>query len=202
MMIDRPPKQIGVRELRDRLTSVMEDVKQSGPYMVMSNNQPMAVMISNEEAWFWERVEWALAALHGLEVYPELARGTSELALIVRGQRRFSQRELEGLARDRREIIENAHTVGVSDARLHMAEILDAVFRGKKWMLLSGGHFAVTMIRPKEYQRLQRLRRLVAWFRTAGLDLPEADEEAIAKWVREYRSAPAADAADEGSAIA
>ena len=83
-----------------------------------------------------------------------------------------------------------------------MAEILDAVFRGKKWMLLSGGHFAVTMIRPKEYERLQRLRRVVAWFRTAGLDMPEADEDAIAKWVREYRAAPAADAADEGSAIA
>ncbi|MGH2604342.1 MAG: hypothetical protein ACRDJ9_33755, partial [Dehalococcoidia bacterium] len=116
MVIDRPPKQIGVRELRDRLTSVMTDVKETTPYIVLSNNQPMAVMISNEEAYFWERVEWALAALHGLEIYPELARGTSELALIVRGQRRFSRRAQEGLARERREVIEAAHTVGVSHA--------------------------------------------------------------------------------------
>jgi len=55
-----------------------------------------------------------------------------------------------------------------------MSEILDAVSRGKKWRLLNAGQFAVTMIRPREYERLQRLRRLVAWFRTAGLDLPDA----------------------------
>ena len=202
MMIDRPPKQIGVRELRDRLTAVVEEVKQGEPHVVLNNNWRMAVMIKYEEGWWWERVEWALAALHGLEVYPELARGTSELALIVRGQRRFSQRDLEGLARERRDILGPVHTVGTSEARLHMADILEAVARGKKWILLSGGRFAVTMIRPKEYERLQRLHRIVTWFRTAGLELAESTEDEIAKWVREFRSVPAADAADEGSAIA
>lgn len=197
-MIDRPPKQVGVRELRDRLTSVMTDVQETTRYIVLRNSHPMAVIISNEEALYWERVERALAALHGLEVYPELARGTSELALIVRGQRRFSRRELERLARERRRVLEAAHTVGVSDARLRMAEILDGVLRGQKWMLLTYRHFAVVMIPPSEYERLQRLRRVVAWFRTAGLDLPESDEAAIARWVREYRSAPPANPTDSG----
>ena len=50
-------------------------------------------------------------------------------------------------------------------------------------------------ITPAEYYRLRRLSRIVAWFRTAGLDLATADEGAIAAFVRRYREHPGAAAA-------
>ena len=49
---------------------------------------------------------------------------------------------------------------------------------------------AYMFITPAEYYRLRKLSRVVAWFRTAGLDLVTADEGEIAVFVRRFRDAP------------
>ena len=130
---------------------------------------------SKGEADRWERIERGLATLHGLEIYPELARGTSELGRLVRRQRIPSRRELERLARQPRDILGPLQVRGVSDVRLHMAEVLDEVSHGRSWLIVSSGRYTAVMIRPAEYDRLLRLRRTVLWFRAAGLDLATAD---------------------------
>ena len=206
MTINRTPKQIGVRELRDNIRRVVEEVRAGQPYIVLSNSQQVAVMLSHEEVDRWESVEFSLAALHGLEIYPELARGTSELASVVRGERTYSKRELESLSRQRRDIVGAVRGGSVSDARARMAEILAEVRdEPEMWLIASGGEVVVSIVRIEEYRRLLDLRRIVAWFRAAGLDLRTAyeDEDQIVAWVRAYRAGPAAaEESDEGSAIA
>lgn len=203
MTIERPHKQIGVRELRDRLTAVVEQVRQGEPYVVLVNNEPVAVMINYTEAMWWESVELGLASLNGLEIYPEVARDTSELANLVSGKRRVTQRELNALSRDPREIFPRLElVVGTSEARQRMTEILPQVFHGATTTIVSAGQFAVVLISPREYQRLRRLRRIVSWFHAAGLDLAEAESDEVISWVRTRRAAPSATESEEGSATA
>ena len=206
MTINRTPKQIGVRDLRDNIRKVVGEVTDGQPYIILSNSQQVAVMLSHDEVDRWESVEFSLAELHGLEIYPELARDTSELAAVVRGERTYSKRELEGLAKRRRDIVGAVRGGSVSDARARMAEILAEVRdEPEMWLIASGGEVVVCIIRIEEYRRLLDLRRIAAWFRAAGLDLRTAyeGEDVVASWVRAYRAGPAtAEEADEGSAIA
>ncbi|HET6381550.1 MAG TPA: type II toxin-antitoxin system prevent-host-death family antitoxin [candidate division Zixibacteria bacterium] len=226
MSINRTPKQIGVRELRDNIRKVVEEVRNGQPYMVLSNSQPIAVMLSHAEVVRWENVEFSLATLHGLGIYPELARGSSELASLVRGEREYSKQELEGLYRQRHDIVGRVRGGSVSEARARMAEILAEVQdKGQMWLMASGGELVVSIIRIEEYRRLLDLRRIVAWFRAAGLDLRtvyeidegDADEDEdedwgedkIVAWVNAYRaaaaraeSAPAEESAPADSEIA
>lgn len=206
MTINRTPKQIGVRELRDNIRRVVEEVRDGQPYIVLSNSQQVAVLLSHDEVDRWESVEFSLAELHGLEIYPELARDTSELAAVVRGERTYSKRGLEGLAKRRRDIVGAVRGGSVSDARARMAEILAEVRdEPEMWLIASGGEVVVCIIRIEEYRRLLDLRRIAAWFRAAGLDLRTAyeGEDVVASWVRAYRAGAAtAEEADEGSAIA
>ncbi len=203
MTIDRPLTEIGVRELRDRLRAVVARVLAGEPHVVLSNSVPVAVLLSKGEADRWERIERGLATLHGLEIYPELARGTSELGRLVRRQRIPSRRELERLARQPRDFLGPLQVRGVSDVRLHMAEVLDEVSRGRSWLIVSSGRYAAVMVRPAEYDRLLRLRRTVSWFRAAGVDLATADDDEVIAWATAYTQQPSAAEAGEhsGSAI-
>lgn len=201
MMIDRPPKQIGVRELRDRLTKVIDQVQQGEPFVVLNNNSPIAVLLPHDEILTWRRVEFSMASLHGLEIYPEAARGTYELARIVRGERRITHDEMESLLDEPHQILLEGTTIGISQARVKMAGLLHGVPRGENVTVLVGGQFVVEVISPREHQRLQRLHRIVAWFQAAGLDLTTADVHQVIRWVREFRVRPGPDA-HEGSATA
>lgn len=203
MSINRTPKQIGVRELRDNIRRVVEEVKDGQPYMVLSNSQPIAVMLSHDEVVRWENVVFSLATLHGLGIYPELARGSSELASLVRGEREYSKQELEGLYGQHHDIVGAVRGGSVSEARARMAEILAEVRdTPEMWLIASGGEIVVCIIRIEEYRRLLDLRRIVAWFRAAGCDLRTAyviedgeddddDEDRIVAWVNAYRAAAA-----------
>ena len=135
--------------------------------------------------------------------YPELARDTSELGLLLRRERRPSRRELERLARQPRDILGPLQVKGVSDVRLHMAAVLDEVSRGRAYLIVSSGRHAAVLVRPAEYGRLLRLRRTMAWFHAAGLDLASADEDEVIAWATAYPHQSTAAEADEheGSAI-
>ena len=69
--------------------------------------------------------------------------------------------------------------------------MLDEIAGGRPLTIAHGGEMAVTFISPREYDRLRALERLVAWFRTAGLDLATADEDTVSAFVRDYRNPPA-----------
>lgn len=197
MMIDRPPKQIGMRELRDRFTPIVEQVQQGEPYVVLSNNTPIAVLLPYDEIARWKRVEFHLSTLHGLEIYPEAARGTSELGRVIRRERRVSLDEMEAIfLEEPHQIMVLGTIIGISEARTRLAGLMKQVPSGKKVTVVAGGEFAAEAISPIEYQRLQRLHLIYAWFQGAGLDLLTTDALQTIRWVREYRARPSDDDGD------
>ncbi|HEV8697690.1 MAG TPA: hypothetical protein VGQ89_08355 [Candidatus Limnocylindrales bacterium] len=183
---------IGTDELRRNIRATLARVSERGEtIVVMQHVAPAAVLIRFEEAERWARIERSIAALHGLGVYPELARDTLELPALVTGARRPSQAAIRSQVIQVREILAPLHVAGIADVRARLAGVLDEVMVGRPLTIAHGGRFAVTFISPREFDRLRGLERLVAWFRTAGLDLASADEDAVAGFVRDFR-APAA----------
>lgn len=180
---------IGVDELRRSIRASLARVIELGETLVvMQHVAPAAVLIRFSEAERWTRIERSIAALHGLGVYPELARDTLELPGIVNGAARPGERAMRAQAGQPREILAPLKVSGIADVRARLATVLDEVAAGHPVTIAHGGEFAVTMISPREFDRLRGLERLVAWFRTAGLDLATADEDAVAVFVRGYRT--------------
>lgn len=190
---------IGMDELRRNIRSTLARVTDLGEALViMQHVSPAAVLIHFREAERWARIERAIAALHGLGVYPELARDTLELAALVAAERRPTQSAIRAQASQPREILAPLKVAGIADVRGRLASVLDEVGAGHPLTIAHQGAFAVMLISPREFDRLRGLERLVAWFRTAGLDLSTADEATVAAWVRDYRTGPAS--AEPGSA--
>ena len=160
--------------------------------MVFQHGDPSAVLIANDEAERWVAIERSLSALHGLDVYPELADDTASLGS-RRRRTRARQRDaaVRRLAREPRQILDIPRTIGITEIQRRLASILDEVGEGRPAAIYSSGKFVGVLITPAEYYRLRKLSRVVAWFRTAGLDLATADEAAIAEFVRRFRDGPA-----------
>ena len=187
---------LGMREVRENLRAVVARVEEGETLIVLRDGQPMAVMLAFAEAQRWQQIELALSALHGLEIYPELARDTAELARIVRRENRPSAAALRRLGEQPRDILAPLRTLGITDARLKLASILDEIEKGRTLTIVSSGRFAATLVAPREFDRLRALTRTVSWFRAAGLDLATADEADVTAFVRSFATrAPASDAA-------
>jgi len=190
---------IGMDELRRNIRSTLARVTDLGETLVvMQHVSPAAVLIRFEEAERWARIERSIAALHGLGVYPDLARDTLELAAVVAGERRPSQSAIRAQASQPREILAPLKVAGIADVRSRLATVLDEIGAGHPLTIAHQGKFAIMLISPREFDRLRGLQPLVAWFRTASLDLATADEDAVAAFVRDYRTPPAA--AEPGTA--
>jgi antitoxin (DNA-binding transcriptional repressor) of toxin-antitoxin stability system len=190
---------IGMDELRRNIRSTLARVTDLGETLVvMQHVAPAAVMIRFREAERWARIERSIAALHGLGVYPDLARDTLELPAILLGERKPSQSAIRAAVTQPREILAPLHVAGIADVRARLKSVLDEIAAGRPLTIAHGGEMAVMFISPREFDRLRGLERLVAWFRTAGLDLATADDEAVAAFVRDYRTPPAA--AEPGAA--
>ena len=189
---------LGMREVRERIRAVVARVADGSPLVIMQHGDPAAVLIRFDEAERWGRVERSLAALHALEVYPELVRGTGQLAAAVRGELRPTRSAIRSLDEAPREILGPLQTVQITDLREQLATYLEEVSGGRALTVVSSGRFAATLISPHEFDRLRVLGRAVAWFVAAGLDLGTADEAEIAAFVREYRHGGAA---TTGSAV-
>jgi antitoxin (DNA-binding transcriptional repressor) of toxin-antitoxin stability system len=177
---------LGMREVRGNLRAAVTRVEEGQALIVLRDGQPTAVMLAFAEAQRWQQIEQALSALHGLEIYPELARDTAELAWIVRRENRPSAAAIRRLAEQPRDILAPLRTVGITDARLTFASILDEIAVGRTLTIVSSGRFAATLVAPREFDRLRALARTVSWFRAAGLDLASADESEIATFVRSF----------------
>ncbi len=190
---------LGMREVRVNMRAVVARVEEGEALVVLRDGQPTAVMLAFAEAQRWQQIERALSALHGLEIYPELARDTAELARIVRRETRPSGAAVRRLADQPRDILAPLRTVGITDARTKFAPILDEVAAGRTLTIVSGGRFAATLVAPREFDRLRALARTVSWFLAAGLDLSVADEAEIAAFIRDFATRSAAsDAAAAG----
>ena len=186
---------LGMREVRERIRAVVARVADGNPLVIMQHGVPAAVLIRFEEAERWSRIERALAALHALEIYPELLPGTAQLAAAIRGEVKPSRSAIRHLDEEPRDILGPLTTVQITDLRENLATNLEEIAQGHAKTVVSSGRFAASLISPREFDRLRRLHQVVSWFAALGLDLTSADEAAIAAFVREYRRGTPTEAA-------
>ena len=196
MTIRNEIRALGMREAREKWRTVVTEVKDGQPILILRDLQPSAVMLQFEEVQRWRRTEEAISALHGLEVYPELARSSAELAALVRGRAHPSATAIRGLARQSRDILGALRTMAVSDVPRGFAALLDEIESGRLMTIVDKKQLAVTLISPREYDRLRTLTLAVNWFRAGGLDLASSEPDAISAWVRDFRERPAAAASE------
>ena len=198
MTIGNPIRMLGVREARGALRSIVEQVVEGEPISIMDRSQPVAVLLRHDEADRWERIARGLAALHALEIYPEVVRSTAELPHMVRGEIPPSDAALGRLIRQRQEILAAPTYIGLADVRVKFATLLAQAMKGRPVMIVSYSRPRAILISRREYDRLTELSRAVAWFQSLGLDLATAQPNEVVAWVtafREGRPAMAEDAA-------
>jgi prevent-host-death family protein len=189
---------MGTRELRAKLRAVVEKVEAGSPVVCLKDGQPLAVMISHEEAERWRKIEDSLAALHAMGVYPEAVNDPSELADLA-SLEPPDRAAVRKLTSEPRAILSPLRTIGVSDARSAFATLVGEVAQGRVRTIIARGHLAVAVIPSPEYDRLRALARSVSWFRGAGLDLASASEQQVidfVRWRRQETGAP-----DERTAV-
>ena len=162
------------------------------------SNDGAIVRVANDEAERWVAIERSLSALHGLDVYPELADDTASLGGVLAGRERPNATAVRKLAREERQILDIPRTIGITEIQRRLASILDEIADGRPTAIYSSGKFVGVFITPSEYYRLRKLSRIVSWFRTAGLDLVTADEASIAEFVRRFRDGSASGEAAAG----
>ena len=189
---------MGTRDLRANLRAVVERVEAGTPVVCLKDGQPLAVLISHEEAEHWRKIEDSFATLHALNVYPEALADPSELADLASLQPP-DLATIRRLTSEPRAILSPLRTIGVSDARAAFATLVTEVAQGRVRTIVARGHLAVAVIPAPEYDRLRALARMVSWFRGAGLDLATATEQQIVEFVRLRRGQ--AGAADRQSAV-
>jgi prevent-host-death family protein len=177
---------MGTRELRASLRAVVEKVEAGSPVVCLKDGQPLAVMISHEEAERWRKIEDSLATLHALNVYPEAVSDPSELADLA-SLKPPDRASIRKLSSEPRAILSPLRTIGVSDARAAFATLVGEVAQGRVRTIVARGHLAVAVIPAPEYDRLRALNRVVSWFRGAGLDLATTTERQIIDFVRTHR---------------
>jgi prevent-host-death family protein len=177
---------MGTRELRANLRAVVEKVEAGSPVVCLKDGQPLAVMISHEEAERWRKIEDSLATLHALNVYPEAVSDPSELADLA-SPKPPDRATIRKLTSEPRAILSPLRTIGVSDARAAFATLVGEVAQGRVRTIVAGGHLSVAVIPAPEYDRLRALARAVSWFRGAGLDLAAATEQEVINFVRTHR---------------
>jgi prevent-host-death family protein len=182
---------MGMRELRANLRAAVEKVEAGNPVVCLKDGQPLAVMITHEEAEHWRKIEDSLATLHALDVYPESLADPSELADLA-SLRPPDRTAVRKLTAEPRAILSPLRTIGVSDARAAFATLVGEVAQGRVRTIVAKGHLAVAVIPAPEYDRLRALARMVSWFRGAGLDLATATEQQIIDFVRTHRAGTSA----------
>ena len=150
---------MGTRELRANLRAVVEKVEAGSPVVCLKDGQPLAVMISHEEAERWRKIEDSLATLHALNVYPEALADPSELADLA-SLKPPDRATIRKLTSEPRAILSPLRTIGVSDARAAFATLVGEVAQGRVRTIVAGGHLAVAVIPAPEYDRLRALDRV------------------------------------------
>lgn len=200
MTIGNQVRVVSVRDARGNLRSIVEEVLEGGPVAIMDRSTPVAVLLRHDEADRWERIARGLAALHALDIYPELVRNDAELPAMVRGALPPSDAALGRLIRGRQEILGASTYIGLADVRVKFAGLLAQAMKGRPVMIVSYSHPRAILVSHREYRRLTELSRAVAWFTNRGLDLASAQPDEVAAWVAAFRSGRTALADTEAAA--
>ncbi len=179
---------MGTRELRANLRVVVEKVEAGNPVVCLKDGQPLAVMISHEEAEHWRKIEDALAALHALDVYPEAFADPSELADLASLEPPDRATDPKAHARSRgrssRRYGRSAYPTPGPPSRRWSA----------RWRRVGSERSSREVIWPSRSSRHRNTTasapspESVSWFRGAGLDLATATEQQVIDFVRTHRA--------------
>lgn len=186
-MIDGPLRPAGAQEVREHLRELLDIVRTGTSVAILQHGEIVAVMLDADEVERCWHVEHALSTLHGLEIYPEVARDTSELAALIRQPGATPPSVVLEIGLRTREILGRRATAGPSEFRHELSRYLEEIVHGQPYTLIRDGRFAVTVVSNREYQRLGQLRRMMRWFEAAGLDLSKANPPEIMRWVRAFQ---------------
>ena len=93
---------MAVHEWRDKARLGIAYAQAGTPVMIFQHGEPSAVLIAGDEVARWVAIEGSFSALHGLDVYPELADDTSSLGSLLAGGERPSAAASRRLAREPR----------------------------------------------------------------------------------------------------
>src|SRR6266508_4533389 len=160
-MIEAPLRGAGLQALRENLRAIVELVEKGNTVAVLQQNEVIAVMLQEDEVNRYREAEYSIATLHGMEVYPELARDTSELPQLVCSETPLSPAAREEILNRRRQIVGPFRTVGISELRQQLTMYLDEVVRGQAYTIAQSGRLIATIVHRAEYDRLRNLQRIV-----------------------------------------
>jgi PHD/YefM family antitoxin component YafN of YafNO toxin-antitoxin module len=187
-MIDGSIRAAGAQEVRENLRELLDFVDEGTAVAILQRNEIVAVMLSADEVERCWHAEHALSTLHGMEVYPEAARDTSELAALIRQGAKTPASMIADIWRRPREILSHRATTGPSEFRHELTRYLDDITAGQPYTIVRDRRLVVTVVSSREYDRLGQLRRIMRWFEAAGLDLSRANPPDVMAWVRAFRA--------------
>jgi antitoxin (DNA-binding transcriptional repressor) of toxin-antitoxin stability system len=187
-VIDGPLRPAGAQEVREHLRELLDFVRAGTAVAILQHGGIVAVMLDADEVERCWHVEHALSTVHGLEIYPEAARDTSEIAALIRNPGATPSFVVSEIWLRPHEILAPRATTGPSEFRHELSRYLEDIVGGQPYTLIRDGRFAVTVVSNREYQRLGKLRRMMRWFEAAGLDLAKANPPEILKWVRDFQA--------------
>lgn len=197
-MIDARLHAAGAQEVRENLRSLLDLVYEGIPVAILQRGEIVAVMLDDDEVERCRQAEYAHASLHGMGIYPEAARDTSELATMVREGREPPRSVLEEIASRPREIMTERASANASEFRHDILRYLARIKEGRTQTIVREGRLGVTVVSNREFARLGQLLRIMRWFEAGGLDLSKAGPKKIMTWV-ERRRRDALASSDEGS---
>lgn len=186
-MIDARLHSAGVQEVRENLRSLLDRVYEGLPVAILQRGEIAAVMLDDDEVERCRQAEYAHASLHGMGIYPEAARDTSELATMVQEGREPPRSVLEEIASRPREIMTERASANASEFRHDILRYLERIKEGRTQTIVREGRLGVTVVSNREFARLGQLLRIMRWFEAGGLDLSKAGPKKIMAWVERRR---------------
>lgn len=189
-MIDGTLHAAGMQEVRENLRSQLDLIRQGSAVAILQHGSIVAVMLDEEEVDQCRHAEYALSTLHGMGVYPEAARDTSELAALVQQGAEVAASVIDELAARPREIMGLRESANASEFRHDLTRYIGEITAGQPQIIVRDGRFAVTLVSGREFDRLGQLRRIMRWFEGAGLDLAKANPPEITAFVEAFRKRP------------
>jgi prevent-host-death family protein len=190
MTLNGALRAIGLKEFHIQMRSLVEGIATHGgdPCIILDRGEPVAILISFEEADRYARAEAGLAMLRGRGVYAELAEGLDQLPEIIRGTQRVSESAKRELNLRHRPITGYLSRIAsMTTIRPALGKQLEKVAQGDVITIAGRDRNAATLISSAEFERLRALRPIIGWFRSQGLDLSSAETEDIDAFVTSFR---------------
>jgi prevent-host-death family protein len=184
------PRAMSLKEFRVQMRPLVETLAHGGdPRIILERGEPIAFLISFEEADRYARAEQGLAMLRSMGVYAETAEGLDQLPDIVRGKQRVTETAMREANRRNRPILGHLTTiVTISTIRLELPKYFEKISHGQVVTITGRDRNSATLISATEFERLRGLRPTLGWFRSQGLDLSSAETEDVEAFIKSFRA--------------